>query len=604
MSRSSAMPERVLEHPAVVEHQEDEHVDGLEKHDLTTPQSSHADADINQVLPTEILVEIFKLVRPSLKEQTQSGLDWLRILLVCRHWHSIATSAASLWTRILIPRGPTDQAEAFLKLCLARSRGAHISITFLDSHTVLEKIHLLYSHRHRLRYLVLCGIHQKDLRRGFLPLVNSEYPALTHLVLRTSHDSRIHTPKSIALDVKRFPSLKFLYFSGVYVCPTSTVLPQIEHLQLEYLKITHRALAYTLSKSTALTVLAMRCVDNAPHARRGENIFDYDTPPVETLRQVNPFASLRRVVLLDHTFTRLGGYVISMDIVGILSVLPRQPFHAVLIFQVIGRVNSVEHSNASELTAKEEFLHRLQCLSLSEGPAPVARLTFHREEYYLAVYTRQLDVVVMHPLPTSRNVGESDLEDVGPLMRCVPIRTLAIRYDSRTTCSTETGWSELLNTFPTLQELLVFGPGPKIAAPGALRILTALQPLRSEHLGEHATPTSDTHLQQHEGTAHECGCLVCPLLGHVQIVGFETDSLDELTVEAQRLLHARSTLNSPIKLINIATGRTRISQEEEEHHGLRLVDEDGQVQRLEFRRLDTNVVQAGSGTGVDSRHGL
>ena len=97
------------------------------------------DKTINR-LPSDIFGQIFQLLDmldtirvyhrlTSLSAKDLGAYSWLRLSLVCRRWYQECVNCTPLWRIILLPG---IQSEAFLRLCLRRSRGRPLLVSYSD----------------------------------------------------------------------------------------------------------------------------------------------------------------------------------------------------------------------------------------------------------------------------------------------------------------------------------------------------------------------------------------------------------------------------------------------------------------------------------------
>ncbi|TFK79989.1 hypothetical protein K466DRAFT_438824, partial [Polyporus arcularius HHB13444] len=88
----------------------------------------NASVSINR-LPNEIVFNILTLYEQSDEDlrRVPARMAWIRIMSVCRHWHSIACGTPLLWSVI----EASGDNVAWLDLCLARSATTPLRITLL-----------------------------------------------------------------------------------------------------------------------------------------------------------------------------------------------------------------------------------------------------------------------------------------------------------------------------------------------------------------------------------------------------------------------------------------------------------------------------------------
>ena len=144
-------------------------------------RNSKADANITQPacqLPNELLVHIFTLYAQIFPYNKTLGVySWIKLLLVCKHWHNVACATPKLWRYIKVESSNTE----WVSLCLTRSAVAQIDVSIVSEKTSLEIHAMLSLNLHRVRWLSL--EHPLPYRSSRLPtLLRHGAPALEELL--------------------------------------------------------------------------------------------------------------------------------------------------------------------------------------------------------------------------------------------------------------------------------------------------------------------------------------------------------------------------------------------------------------------------------------
>ena len=195
-------------------------------------------------LPSEVLLEIFQALKApaGLKkpgstarwDQRQMSATWLVVNLVCRRWHTVASTSPILWRTIDVGR-----SVKWLQLCLARSGATPLDVLLYDRTTVVRAAGLLLEHAGRLRSLRVVRDVAADLLYAVSRLFRAGMPALEELYLDADKRGAPYEGKCL-LDVFRlgrkseslFPSLRVLHLSALYLPPKASLLQNLRVLEL------------------------------------------------------------------------------------------------------------------------------------------------------------------------------------------------------------------------------------------------------------------------------------------------------------------------------------------------------------------------------------
>ncbi|KAI0704632.1 hypothetical protein C8Q76DRAFT_801544 [Earliella scabrosa] len=478
-------------------------------------------------LPPELLVVLFKLVRGPGRRPWY----WLRLLQVCRHWHAVALSAATLWSNISGKSFIFDPKPDFIQLCFARSREAPLTVTFVEGDiSVTRHLPLLHPHVHRLQALHLYRLSQEYIQQEFLSCAASEYPSLAALTL----DAQDGTPSPVVLSAERFPALRTLRLEGAFICSNSSVLPHLTTLSLLRLGITKPALALILSKCEKLEKLLIDRPFNRP--RNGLKVFNVPAP--WSLKDANPFSCLQKVELVDWDFRQLRSSLATLDLVGIPSAIARQPFETRIHLK-----NAKDGYDGDEDAEAQAYLLRhLANFALSSDSAPVrAEASLNPDMCSLTVALGSLTAVVEYAIKyrlfAHNRRGGSDLDYLGRILRRVPVQIFELHYTRRWFCAYEPRWREFLATVPRLRVLRVEGPWYR--ARGAELVVRALRPLPLPEAQGEASAPSEERADSRSASSR----VVCPKLTHVELERFRTK--EELKAECIEMVRARKALVPP-----------------------------------------------------------
>ncbi|RPD53911.1 hypothetical protein L226DRAFT_562768 [Lentinus tigrinus ALCF2SS1-7] len=196
-------------------------------------------------LPNELLMEVFRIDycackrtnycdprRDSTCQWTYETVstEWLRLLLVCRHWHTIACATAALWRSISASR-----KVRWLKLCLARSADMTVDVVLAWprwSDRVLKAIVAKASH---IRKLVIV-VHEHDVSDDIDQLWRLQMPFLEELTFHAvvSADGFWPSVTCADFDSTAFPALRSLRLSNATFSLACPIVSQLHTLQLIY----------------------------------------------------------------------------------------------------------------------------------------------------------------------------------------------------------------------------------------------------------------------------------------------------------------------------------------------------------------------------------
>lgn len=185
----------------------------------------NARATIN-CLPVELLIEIIQAA------QEVNGLEWLRMLEVCRHWFTVAASTSRLWTRITV-KSRTNH----LKTSLARSKNSLVEVVINGNTVVSRALVSLFPHLHRVSCLSLPNLGERDMI-WIVNFIRYSMPALWRLDANVwPHNERYLReatgPRSgLFIDSALAPNLRELSIGFMCISPASSGLAQLRSLQL------------------------------------------------------------------------------------------------------------------------------------------------------------------------------------------------------------------------------------------------------------------------------------------------------------------------------------------------------------------------------------
>ncbi|KAI0367073.1 hypothetical protein BV20DRAFT_580718 [Pilatotrama ljubarskyi] len=184
----------------------------------------NASATVSKLLD-ELLVEVFAHL-----QVVKDHLSWHRVLLVCRRWFVVGSTAARLWRRLAV-----KSSTAPLYLGLVRSKAAEVDFETsdtMDGPIFLESLFIAAPHAYRLRTLLL------EIPSSCLPaladLVKDAMPALQDFQAYTEPPYSTEHRPNLLLDVspQRFPKLQVLRVSGIHVFSHSALFSQLTAVQV------------------------------------------------------------------------------------------------------------------------------------------------------------------------------------------------------------------------------------------------------------------------------------------------------------------------------------------------------------------------------------
>ncbi|KAI0755491.1 hypothetical protein C8Q74DRAFT_309557 [Fomes fomentarius] len=184
----------------------------------------NARAPIN-CLPVELLIEIFQAA------QQVNGLEWLRMLEVCRHWFAVGASTSTLWTRITV-----ESRINHLKTSLARSKSSLVEVAVTGNTVVSKALVSLFPHLHRVSCLSLPNLGDRDMI-WILKFLRSSMPALWRLDANVWPTNEYYIramgpPAELLIDSALAPNLRELSIGFMHISPASPGLAHLRSLQL------------------------------------------------------------------------------------------------------------------------------------------------------------------------------------------------------------------------------------------------------------------------------------------------------------------------------------------------------------------------------------
>ena len=219
-------------------------------------------AELNQLLntflpihklPNELLIHIFSnfhgyrdrqtydLTRVGMYRRSPIRKEWLRLMLVCRHWRDVLVSAPTFWTYIDLDRYPVK----WTNLCLGRSTPAPLRV--MADFEANAHLGLLHPHVHRFQKFFLAVASGTDLQTALPPLFSSGMPLLEGL--RFYGIGPGDNNLDVHLTSERFPRLRTLLL-------TQTMMPRDISLYAQLRKLDLKGCYHTLSLENFLNALA------------------------------------------------------------------------------------------------------------------------------------------------------------------------------------------------------------------------------------------------------------------------------------------------------------------------------------------------------------
>ncbi|EIM91848.1 uncharacterized protein STEHIDRAFT_151205 [Stereum hirsutum FP-91666 SS1] len=103
-------------------------------------------------LATELLLQIFLLLRPAHTSITDTMRDWtwLSIIHVCNRWRAVALSSAQMWTEII-----SSRHTSLTEFMLEHSREMALQVQHIHSTELSSSFSSILAHVHRIRNLVV-----------------------------------------------------------------------------------------------------------------------------------------------------------------------------------------------------------------------------------------------------------------------------------------------------------------------------------------------------------------------------------------------------------------------------------------------------------------
>ncbi|KAJ7124318.1 hypothetical protein C8R44DRAFT_852233 [Mycena epipterygia] len=164
-------------------------------------------------LPNEVLARILGVYAED--SISVSGVQWTKVMLVCRHWHKLALGTPTLWCNI---RFLWESSKPHLLLQLERSRAAPLKIE-IRSLTSNEFTDSILSNSGRLESLVLGGdptcllTFMDEMRNHAFPILESLSLALREDVTAENADRQFTLPPE--LFDGRMPRLRSLSLARI-----------------------------------------------------------------------------------------------------------------------------------------------------------------------------------------------------------------------------------------------------------------------------------------------------------------------------------------------------------------------------------------------------
>ncbi|KAI0353318.1 hypothetical protein OH77DRAFT_619263 [Trametes cingulata] len=159
-------------------------------------------------LPTELLVEIFRLVRD------EHWLSWTQVMGVCRRWRDVAWSTPSLWTTLRAHKRFSE--PQVLDKFLRRSGSLNLDVTLRVNPAYCDTLlNAILPHRNRLRALTLFFVRWK------VPLVQKVLNSVAGPIRDLSLCCASSPAPMIPISAVAFPSLRSLRTDAILPAPRS-----------------------------------------------------------------------------------------------------------------------------------------------------------------------------------------------------------------------------------------------------------------------------------------------------------------------------------------------------------------------------------------------
>ncbi|OJT13269.1 hypothetical protein TRAPUB_10204 [Trametes pubescens] len=489
------------------------------------------------MLPEELLIEIFCYTLIHDVSRSQSGGRWYRILAVCRNWHTIACRAATLWTNITIGRSRLNTIP--LETFLSRSQLVPLDVTVRSPDQ--PDIAALVPHLPRTRSLNVgpsmgpehAALMEKVLTPAFaMPKLHTLIAGFEHEVDPVESDNDIYYSDDeepfrdpdnftyrygevlcIPLSTELYPHLRNLSLTTISFIPPATPFTTLRRLELR------QCISYTLCRADFLQFLSASTVleELVLHKFRPYVGFLHtDTQGGAPLVPVALSPALQTLVVEDmpsYNARMLEGLKVPPTTNLSIAALhdPHDPCEdrsSIVASQEPLSKSLPPNMDNLSMVHNVDVVHLHLLHEAASAPRRI-RLTGRAAKYTIDLYA---------PLPWNNEQGSNIVQDLADIFGNSPVVELLItRLDDiwyKSCCHTEQ-WSRTLLRFPYLQRLAVtpipYGFRGLVAQTSILAALTA-----SEH-----------------------GVDLCPALKHFAIVSPEKQADAAVLQQTAACLRAR-----------------------------------------------------------------
>ncbi|KAJ8501453.1 hypothetical protein ONZ51_g623 [Trametes cubensis] len=441
-------------------------------------------APINR-LPVELLVMIMKWVQVVVGCRDKAAVEWLSMLLVCRHWFVVASTGPRLWYALW-----AGSSLNLLRTGLARSKETEILIVLKRPSALGGALECITPHAHRIRHLFLSNVPQVDA-----PLL-SQFMRISMPALATFHalvSKTVADLSDVLIDLtpEAHPSLIDLHVGGVHLSP-SPVFRQLRSFRFS------------------------GCFGLAPHLRVNKfldilrnciNAVVLDISDVFCRGSRQPPPALRRSAQV----------VLSKLAMGYIKVQAGTIRHILSAFVLPASAHALMMWATDEVSTEDELGSGFCAVMPNDRSGlPILRVATHLEVKACRYHRR---LIATAPTLSSENalrllpgiilainaskapLRVAGLEDVLDICRTMPLETASLKLTPFLT--EELNWDTFLFPFRGLRVLTLINRARSGEAGGVRRLLRALEP---DHVPN--------------GTPAEDGVL-CPRLRIVRIEGFD-----------------------------------------------------------------------------------
>ncbi|KAM5545693.1 hypothetical protein V8D89_000731 [Ganoderma adspersum] len=438
-------------------------------------------AELNQLLntflpihklPNELLIHIFSdfhddrdihtddIIRSGMYQRSPIRKDWLRLMLVCRHWRDVLISAPTFWRYIDLKRYHVK----WTNLCLGRSNPALLHV--MAGSRANAHLDILHPHVHRFQKFFLIVANGTDMQTVLPPLFGSGMPLLEGL--RFAGTGPGDNNLDVHLTSERFPSLRTLLLTRTMAPPDISLYAQLRMLEL---KLCHHTFSFEgfldalaasvqLEELSIYETLSSLSSEDPTWAHGGP---DFCGPPAVLL------PALRQFTLIGNSIARTSRFLAHLQfqpcaVLDICADVPRpgpgpgvaSPNTALSFSAMLPPNPSATLPSLAFATAVCMRIEGGNCELRYDPPSPIVDSPdCPSESPYMALFL-ELHHSQWGPFMAT------GLGDVVRTFGRSPLTCLVV--EGNHTYGTAAAWERIFRTFPLLEELNVGGHPPSDVA--------------------------------------------------------------------------------------------------------------------------------------------